>query len=296
MREIVLTDFLQRFHFISSPVRGEICRLESTFEEVLARHDYPAPVRELLGQTMAGVALMAAMLKLEGSLILQVQGDGPVSLLMAESNERGEIRAIARYDEEADLAAASWTALTGQGQLLLTIDPHDGQRYQGVVPLEGDTLAAALSNYFLQSEQLPTQFWLFSEGEAAAGLMLQVLPGHDDDSDDEDIWARSVNLANTLRSSDMLDLPAEEVLYRLYHEEEVELFPARALCFKCSCTRERSASALRTIEPDELREIAAEQGGYIDVDCQFCRQRYRFDLIDIEQLGHPGPSAPDSLQ
>lgn len=249
----------------------------------------------LLGQAMAAVALMASTLKFDGNLILQIQGDGPVGLLMAECNDRGELRAIARYDEERQLAGLPWTGLTGAGQLVLTIDPEQGERYQGIVPLEGETLGDALGHYFLQSEQLPTRFWLFADGVAAGGLMLQVLPGHDAGADD-DIWPRVTNLASTLKAEEALGLEAEDVLYRLYHEELVELFEPRELRFHCSCSRERSESALRSIEPGELRAIVEEQGGNIEVDCQFCGRRYLFDRVDVESLVHEGQHGPDSLQ
>ncbi len=266
-----------------------------SYREILARHDYPQPVRTLLGQAVAAVALMASMLKLKGSLILQIQGDGPVSLLVAESNERGDLRAIAQYDSDAQYASGDWTALTGQGQLVLTIDPEEGQRYQGIVPLEGASLAAALAHYFAQSEQLPTEFFLFADDESAGGLMLQVLPGHDS-GEDEDVWPRVINLAGTLKAEELLGLPAEEVLYRLYHEEAVEVFPAQPMQFKCSCSRARSENALRAIDITELRAIAAEQGGAIEVDCQFCHQRYRFDLVDIELLAREAQAGSARLQ
>lgn len=288
-------DELQRFHFRESPVRGELCQLTQAYREVLARHDYPLPLRMLLGQALSAVALMASTLKLQGKLILQIQGDGPVSMLVAESNERGELRAVAQYDNEAGYDSDDWIDLMGRGQLVLTIDPDEGQRYQGIVPLEGVSLAAALAHYFEQSEQLPTEFFLFADGQAAGGLMLQVLPGHDA-VDDADIWPRVVNLASTLKPEELFDLTAEEVLYRLYHEELVELFPGQSLQFKCSCSRARSENALRSIDIAELREIAAEQGGSIEVDCQFCRQRYRFDSVDIELLAHDAQAGSDSLQ
>lgn len=265
------------------------------YREVLARHDYPQPVRQLLGQALTAVALMANMLKLQGSLVLQIQGNGPVSLLVAESNERGDLRAIAQYDSDVEYTSGDWTLLTGQGQLVLTIDPEEGQRYQGIVPLEGVSLAAALAHYFQQSEQLPTEFFLFADGESAGGLMLQVLPGHDN-GEDEDVWPRVVNLASTLKAEELFDLPAEEVLYRLYHEEDAEVFPAQPLQFRCSCSRTRSENALRAIDIVELRAIADEQGGHIEVDCQFCHQRYRFDLVDIEQLAHDALTGSERLQ
>jgi molecular chaperone Hsp33 len=288
---------LQRFQFLEGAVRGEICQLDKAYQAVLSRHEYPTPIKRLLGEALSGVALMAANLKFEGCLILQIQGDGPMSVLMVECNHLGELRGIARYDDaQMDLQADhSWTALAGQGQLILTIDPEAGERYQGIVALEGNTLADALAGYFAQSEQLPTYFNLAADGDRAGGLMLQVLP-QVDESQDEDLWSRAQGLAQTLKQEELLGLSAEEVLYRLFHEEEVELYPEDELRFHCSCSRERSGNALRAIDLEELLEIAAEQHGQIEVDCQFCRQKYVFDSIDLRQLHLPGAIAPDSVQ
>lgn len=278
-------------------MRGEICRLDDAYQAILSRHDYPQAVQVLLGQALAGVSLMAANLKFEGSLVLQIQGDGPMSVLMTECNHRGEVRGIARYDEErmAALTDVSWTALAGNGQVILTLDPEEGERYQGIVALEGETLGVALAGYFAQSEQLPTYFNLAADGVHAGGLMLQVLPKVDEYGD-ADLWERSQGLAQTLSAEELLTLTLQDVLYRLFHEEEVELYPADDLSFHCSCSRERSSNALRAIDLDELLEIAAEQAGKIEVDCQFCRQRYVFDEIDLRQLHLPKAAGSESLQ
>lgn len=292
-----MSDLLKRFQFLDGPVRGEVCQLDAAYQAMLERHPYPFCVKVLLGQALTGVALMAANLKFEGSLILQIQGDGPMSVLMVECNHRGEVRGIARYDEaqvEA-LTDTSWTALAGQGQLILTLDPEDGERYQGIVALEGNTLGEALAGYFEQSEQLPTYFSLAADECRAAGLMLQVLP-QADDADDADLWTRAQSLATTLQSEELLGLTAEDMLYRLFHEEEVELYPADELRFQCSCSRERSGNALRSIDLDELLEIAAEQNGHVEVDCQFCRQRYVFDPIDLRQLHAAAGIGSERLQ
>lgn len=292
-----MNNHLQRFQFLEGSVRGEICRLDDAYQAILSRHDYPQAVQELLGQALAGVSLMAANLKFEGSLVLQIQGDGPMSVLMTECNHRGEVRGIARYDEErmAALTDVSWTALAGNGQVILTLDPEEGERYQGIVALEGETLAVALAGYFAQSEQLPTYFNLAADGVHAGGLMLQVLPQVDEHGD-ADLWERSQGLAQTLSAEELLTLTLQDVLYRLFHEEEVELYPADDLSFHCSCSRERSSNALRAIDLDELLEIAAEQAGKIEVDCQFCRQRYVFDEIDLRQLHLPKAAGSESLQ
>ncbi len=291
----IVPDLLQRFHFQDTPVRGELCRLSDAYHSARAKHHYPEPVAALLGQAMVAVALMTATLKIKGSLILQIQGDGPVGLIMAECNQVGDVRAIARFDDETSYADTQWTSLTGVGRLLLTIEPDDGERYQGIVPLEGASLADALGYYFQQSEQLPTKFIFAADNEGAAGLMLQVLPGHNSGEDD-DLWPRVTQLAATVKKEELLSVDPEQLLYRLFHEESVELFPPTELRFKCTCSRERSAHALVSLGIDELREVAAEQGGTISVDCQFCHQVYGFDQVDIEQLFQPAADAPDSVQ
>lgn len=280
-----MTDSLLRFHFPVLSIRGELVRLPQTLQAALDRHDYPAPVRQLLGQALAAVALMTSTLKLEGSLVLQVQGDGPVRLLMAECNDQGDLRAIARYDEDRDWSqVTAWASAVGQGQCVLTIDPVQGERYQGIVSLTGDSLADVLGHYFQQSEQLPTRFWLQGGADAAAGLLLQVLPADAQATAVGDDWTRLVALADTLTADELLHLPGTQLLYRLYHEDEVVLLGERALRFRCSCSRERSANALRSIDRAELMALADEQGGRLEVDCQFCHQRYVFDAVDLAAL------------
>lgn len=288
-----MSDFIQRFHFSDSPVRGELVQLDATLAEVLDRHDYPEAVVRLLGEAMAACVLLASTLKFEGALILQARGEGPLAMLMVECNHRREVRAIAQPGEDWDdsCTAMPLEQLFANGQLAITIDPVDGQRYQGIVPLQGHHLAACIEHYFQQSEQLPTRLWLAADREAAAGLLLQVLPGHDQ-GEDADIWPRLTQLTDTVQADELLELPASELLYRLYHEETVELHTAEDVCFRCTCSRERTEQVLLSLGEAELRDILAEQGS-IEISCQFCHQEYRFDPIDVEQLlrggaGHPG--------
>lgn len=292
-----MADYLHHFHFQHSPLRGELVQLPNSYKELLSKHDYPDVVKKQIGQALAAVALMTSTLKLSGSLILEIQGDGPLSLLMVECNDAGDVRGIAQYDDRIKATNnLSWGDLVGKGQCVLTIDPEDGDRYQGIVSLSGYSLSDVLTHYFAQSEQLPTRFWLFANQESAAGLLLQALPGHDHDEESNDDWSRVVALADTLIEAELLGLEANTVLYRLYHDEQVLLLGQHELRFKCSCTRQRSANALRIIDAQELQEIANENGGQIDVNCQFCRTNYRFDAIDLAALHQPIDSGSSSLQ
>jgi molecular chaperone Hsp33 len=277
-------DFVQRFHFTDSPVRGELVQLDASVSEVLDRHDYPPRIASLLAEAMAACVLLASTLKFEGAMILQARGDGPLETLMVECNHRKEIRAIAQISDHwtAESSFLPFTELLGNGQLAITVDPENGQRYQGIVPLDSDSLSTCLERYFEQSEQLPTRIWLAAGDDNAAGLLLQVMPGHDHD-DDADIWPRLCQLTDTIKPDELLDLPATEILYRLYHEELVELHEEEDVRFLCNCSRERTEQVLLSLGKEELRSIIEEQG-VVDISCQFCNQQYRFDPIDIEQL------------
>lgn len=291
-----MSDFVQRFHFGGSPVRGELVQLGDSVEEVLDRHAYPERVAALLAEAMAASVLLTSTLKFEGSLILQARGNGPLETLMVECNHRREVRGIAGVSEDwseamTDLPLAQ--LFGSEAQLVITIDPAEGQRYQGIVPLDGATLAECLEHYFAQSEQLPTRLWLAAEDENAAGLLLQVLPGHDS-GEDSDTWPRLCQLTDTLTAKELLELPTSELLYRLYHEETVELYESESVRFKCSCSRARTERVLLSLGEGELRSIIAEQGA-IEVSCQFCNQEYKFDRIDVEQLIMGGATGPRQL-
>ncbi len=213
------------FLFDQTNVRGEIVTLGTAYQEVLDRHAYPPAVNQLLGELLAAVALLTDTVKLDGTLSIEVRGQGALALLMAESNPGGELRAIARIAEDAALPSehASFRELVGEGQIVITLDPREGHRYQGIVALDHDTLGGCLEAYFGQSEQLPTRLWLAADGERAGGLLLQRLPDASQNQD-VDAWERSVYLADTIKSEELLGLEQRDVLYRLYHEETVRVF------------------------------------------------------------------------
>lgn len=291
-----MSDFSQRFLFDDTDVRGELVDLEHSYGEVLAKHAYPEPVAQLLGEMLAAVTLLSDILKYDGLLVLQARSSGPLPLLMVECSSDREIRGIARYDAEALGEAHSLRELMPDGLLTMTVDPKVGKRYQGIVSLDGETLADCLSDYFALSQQLPTRFWLNADGRRARGLLLQQLPA-DRLTDGEEraaSWEHLVTLADTLTAEELLGLDNETLLYRLYHQEVVRLFDAEPLRFGCSCSRERSANALVSLGEADASQLVAEQGGTVRIDCQFCNQRYQFDAADIAQLFAGGGSSEPS--
>lgn len=278
-------DSRQRFLFDNFPIRGEIVQLSETLSDIFANHHYPQTIRALIGEFTAAAALLSATIKFEGSLILQVKGAGQVSLLMAECKNQQGIRAIARYED----SFAPEQPLLGKGQMAITIEPDKGERYQGIVLIEDNSLAETLEDYFLQSEQLRTRFWLASSATHAAGMLLQAMPESASESSlniESEDWDRLVMLSDTLRDEELLDLDIEELVHRLFHEEELRLFDPSSLQFECNCSTERSANALVSLGETETRSLLAERGGVIDIDCQFCHAKYEFDEHAINEIFH----------
>ena len=277
---MTIRDSLQRFIFENAPIRGEIVHLDATWRAVLERRDYPPRVRDVLGELMAAAALLTSTIKFDGRLIMQVQGSGPVSLLVVECTSDRTMRAIAQWDGEVPDAPLS--ELVGDGRLAVTIDPLKGRElYQAIVELEGLSVAEAFENYFARSEQLATRLWLASDTRQAAGMLLQRLP--DSPLSDDEAWIRAVHLGSTITREELLALPVAEIIHRLYHEEDIRLFSRMPVSFRCSCSRRRVETVLRMLGRDEVHSILAEQGS-IRVDCEFCGDSYEFDRIDAEQL------------
>lgn len=282
-------DSKQRFFFSDCDIRGEILRLEASLAPILQAREYPLSVQSLLSEAMAAVVLLASTLKFEGRLSLQAQGTGGVTLLLAEATHDGQIRGLAKYDESQFDAACteqpSMADLLGQeGIMAITIRPVQGQQYQGVVPLDANSLAACLEHYFDQSEQLKTRLWLTGGNGRAAGLLLQQLPSHVSTADENaSIWQNIETLADTLTMEELLDLPNEEVLHRLFHEQTVQLADAQPLRFGCTCSREKVRRTLASLGAGELQSILGELGEAA-ISCDFCSQTEVFDAVDLAQI------------
>jgi molecular chaperone Hsp33 len=288
-----MNDVIQRFIFENQPIRGEMVRLGATWQAVLERHDYPPVVHNVLGQLMAAAALLAATIKFSGTLIMQIQGTGAVRLMVVECTSEHQMRATAKCRSDEPIAdARSLRELVGDGKFAIIIDPGEGkQTYQGIVALEGESVAELLENYMLRSEQLATRLWLTAHGSTAAGMLLQKLPEH---SELPDAWQHATVLADSLSEQELATLGARDILRRLYSMDDVRIFRPKAVCFRCSCSRRRVSGMLRMIGLDEVRSIVAERGE-VEVHCEFCGRRYRFDSVEAEQIfaaAHAGPPGP----
>lgn len=279
-------DTLQRFVFENTPVRGNIVHLNQTFHQALHKQLMPAGLRQALGELMAASALLAATLKMTGSLVLQIQSKGLLKLLVVECTSDFGIRATAKWDGEVSNDQNLFDLLQ-QGQFIITLDPKDGsQAYQGIVALEGDSISTILENYMLRSEQIDTRIWLSCDGDSVAGMLLQKLPetmNQTTTSQDIDTWNRVGHLASTVTDEELLTLPAETILTRLFNQEDIRLFEASATQFFCSCSRESVSNMLVMLGAEELESILEERGE-IEVNCDFCNTQYVFDKIDTRQL------------
>ncbi len=275
-----MSDTLQRFIFEHAPIRGELVQLAATWQAVTERHTYPPPLRRVLGELMAAGALLAATLKFEGALILQLHGTGPVKLIVVECAADHAMRATAKWD--GDIPDGDLRALLGSGRFVISLVADSGkQNYQGVVDLDADSIASALEHYMAASEQIDTRLWLACDDSRAAGLLIQKLP--ENVSADTDAWPRAEHLASTVKSQELLELAPRELLHRLFHEEDLRVFEPRPVFFRCSCSRERVTGMLRMLGLDEARDIIAERGE-VEVHCEFCNRRYAFDAVDTEEI------------
>ena len=288
-------DALQRFVFDNTPIRGNIVHLNHTFNTALQHQNCPPVLRAALGELMAASALLAATLKMQGALVLQVQGKGLVKLLVVECNADLSMRATAKWASDSsidELSAADFIDLIGEGHFVITLDPKDGgQTYQGVVPLEGNSISEILQNYMQRSEQIETRIWLACDQQSAAGMLLQKLP--DQPEQDADAWTRTGYLAETMRQEELLGLEPEDLLQRLFNQEDVRLFDAQQVKFHCSCSRSSVSAMLQLLGQQEVESIIEERDS-IEVHCDFCNKDYEFDKVDVEQLFSASVVVPGS--
>lgn len=283
---MIYKDYLQRILFEEIGARCVYVRLDQVLDEVVSRGQYEADEARLVSEALLLVALISSGLKFAGRISLQLRGSGPLALLLADCSDSGGLRGMLSWrDEGADRPdASSLEACAGPKSIMtLTLEPAaGGQRWQGIVPVEGDTLAAAVAAYFEQSEQLPTHFRLAVDGRSGGAVMLQRMPER---GADEEGWNRLTHLFASTRREELLQLDGETLMRRLFHAESRRVFPARELAFDCPCSRERVTEVLLSLGEEEVRAMA-DEADPTEVRCQFCNQRYRFDQQDLAALLH----------
>lgn len=274
-------DLLHRYIFEERHVRGELVQLSESFDGMLQNHQYPAVVKRILGELLAATSLLTATLKFEGQISVQLQGDGPLKHAVVNGFHNQKMRATARFDES--ITEGTIPELIGSGFMVITIKPEGGEQYQGVAELKKDSLAECIEQYFLNSEQLDTRVWLATsteESHRAAGMLLQVLPVEEKAKDD---FTHLEALTETITDDEMLNLPAETVLTRLYHEDNPVLFEPQKVIYECGCSRQKTASAITQLGYEDAKALAAERGN-IEITCEYCLTEYVFDEVDVEGI------------
>ena len=292
-------DLVGAFQIEGEPVRGRVARLGASVDQILRAHAYPEPVANLLGEACALAALVGASLKFNGRLIVQAQGDGPVSFVVADYDTSGGLRGYCSFDAEKVAAASQGFArpgahsLLGKGVFIMTIDQGpDMDRYQGVTPIEGETLALCAERYFAQSEQTPTRVLLATaevhdsgpQRWRAGGMILQNIAGDAARGSTDEAWNTVQALFGTLGEDELVDptISPGTLLFRLFHEDGVRVYQRHGLEARCRCSRERVETVLRMLPPEELGELKVD--GRIVVTCEFCSATYGFDDDQVNAL------------
>ena len=298
-------DCLHRFLFEHYPIRGHLVHLDASWQALLEHRNYPEAVRDTLGEAVAASVLLAATLTFQGVLSMQLQGHGPLRLLLAQCTSGLSVRALARHGESVD--TRDLTALAGQGTLTVTLETDDlSQRYQGVVPVEGERLAHCLQGYFENSEQLPTRLWLHADRNGASGMLLQRLPNESmaqraggssasvvSPDDVDDVWQRVQLIGDTLKPVELRALSDRQILHRLFNEDDLRLFESAPVSFRCRCSRERVSTMLQSLGEAEITSVLHERGN-VEVHCDFCNRAYVFDAVDVAKLFASGAAGTSS--
>ncbi len=288
-----MTDTLKKYLFADQSTRAQVVHLEQAWQTGLEHQHYPDCIRNLLGELVAASVLLAGNLKFDGSLILQIQGDGPIALLVVECTSDMDIRATVSLRENQPIphSGTVQTLLNtqGEGRFTVVLTPRqnnsDFRPYQGVVPLEGDTVAEVLQAYMRGSEQLDTRLWLAADGSRCAGLLLQRLPAQGGQSivDSLETWERALALGSTVQAQELLQVDADTLIHRLFWEEDLLAFDPQSVRWHCPCSRQRVSNMLRMLGRDEVEQILSERST-IHVSCNFCGKPYEFDAIDCASI------------
>jgi molecular chaperone Hsp33 len=289
------TDTLRRFLFERYPFRGQLVHLGPAWQAMMEHHDYPPQVRDSLGEAVVAAALLSSTLKYDGLLSLQLRGEGPMHLMLVECTDGLAMRAVARFRDPPD--TRDLRLLSGNGTLTVTVESGDAaNRYQGIVPLAGDSMGDCLRAYFDHSEQLPTRLWLRADGDSASGLLLQRLPvtarppgvtesgaGGVSEEEIEDAWRRVQLVASTVTADELAQLEDRDLLRRLFAEDDVRMFQSAPVFFRCRCSHERVGNMLKALGRAEVDSVL-EEFGQVEVRCEFCSRAYRYDPVDCAVL------------
>ena len=272
---------LQRFLFEHANIRGEIVSLDSSWRQVLERRKYPVSVRKLLGEVTAATTLLAATIKLDGTLSIQIKGHSGLQLALAEATGSNSFRSTAKWSQDNEMILEN-TNLLKDGAIAVTITPKkSGQPYQGLVQVQGESIQESIEGYMQQSEQLTTRLWLASNDQRASGMLLQKLPTKEPVESDD--WNRITTLASTITNQELISLDFEMILNRLFHEETIRVFEGSPMQFICSCSEKRTDGMLQSLGEEEVRSILNEQGN-VNITCEFCGKNYIYSSLGIDRI------------
>lgn len=274
-------DTIQRFIFNDYDIRGEIVQTNEAYKDILSEHKYPLCIQKLLGEMQVAICLITATLKFKGSIMLQIRSKNQLKYAIVNSNDKQETRGLASFDGEIE-DNRSFNDLVGIGGIMsITVIPDEGQQYQGTIALDKSSLSECLEEYYRQSMQIQTKIILFSacELKIAAGLLLQVLPSNNQAKQDED-FNHVCTLADTITAAEIMSIDSQDVIYRLFNQESVNIFPNEQVCFKCICSKEHFSEMLTHLNQDELLKILNEDG-FIETECHCCGKKYTFNNEEI---------------
>jgi molecular chaperone Hsp33 len=289
-------DKLQRFLFDKVPIRGELIHLNESFKEIIQQHKYAPIVQNLLGQALVLVCLLSGIVKFKGRITLQFQSKGKLKLLLAQCNQDLQMRGLVQVNQ--DVTEAEILEDFQNGVLVIMMDPDAkaGQRYQGIVAWQGNSLAQSIEGYFNHSEQLPTRIWLAVDEEQASALLLQKMPNHDvniTEAFHENEWEHIVHLAQTVKPTELLKLENEVLLHRLFVEEDIRMFEPTKAEFRCTCSVKRSENAILLLGKEEAEEELRDNQ-VIVVTCEFCNKEFTFDRVDVTSIFLNSGNPPSS--
>jgi len=280
-----MINHLQRFLFEETDIRGAHVRLSSAWQNMQKQQHYPAVIKTQLGQVIAASTLLASSIKFDGSLTLQIRGQGTITMLIAECTTQGNFRGLATWNN-ANTSAIPESVFSDQDQLAITLNPgQDKKRYQSIVTLQNQRIDNTIEHYLNHSEQIESRLWLGADQNSCSGLLLQRMPQQHHNHDPEN-WHRICHLASTIKQQELLQLDGSSLLNRLFTAETLRVFKPQPWQFHCHCSVERVKTMLISLGKSELESMLAEQGN-VTIDCEYCNQHYAFDAIDITKFFTP---------